>query len=628
MAILQKKTKNIKKQRDRFLAFSFASADLFLEVTPKGKITFTIGAAVSLTGVQDSSLVGRKWLELFDENEHARLLKMQEDAIPGLRCGPLLIAMNKNMSERKGIVTALKMPNNENLFVTLGLSNVLMDTLATLMEEHEDGPLVTGFKAEDENTPEPLTTGYKAEDLKEEEPVTTDFKAELEKQEALTTDIKAEDIAPEQPLETGFKADDLEPEEGLTTGFDAGDEGIDDSLYNKSEFIEEAESAFEFAKNKKIDAAVTIFDFERTSTIPEENWAEIIGKVSALLKKHSLDGKIAAEIGNDQYSVLHGGDEDIQKLEAAIQSIAQNHDPEGNGITISTHTIQADLDSLTGQEASRALFYTLNEEKNDEDGVSIVSLGDNYKKKVKDNKSKLEEFKDIVERVDFDIHFQPIVDLKTEETTHFEVLSRFRNGDTLDWIMFAEDMELCADFDVAVVERAMNYIHYKAGTTRTKFSVNISNKSIENPEFLEKLKEQLAKRDLKHRIMVEITQTSAIKNHKRVYAFVKVLQNDGYEVALDDVTANKSAIDMLQQIPVDYIKIHDKNIRRLLTSDEDHENIQNLIKECKNMGINVVAKAIETQEQADILKKMGAKYAQGYLFGKAANAPSFKPPKK
>ena len=57
--------KNLKDLRDKFLAFSFASADLFIEVSGEEKIVFALGAARSLTGIDETKLKGRKWLELF-----------------------------------------------------------------------------------------------------------------------------------------------------------------------------------------------------------------------------------------------------------------------------------------------------------------------------------------------------------------------------------------------------------------------------------------------------------------------------------------------------------------------------------------------------------------------------------
>jgi EAL domain-containing protein (putative c-di-GMP-specific phosphodiesterase class I) len=83
--------------------------------------------------------------------------------------------------------------------------------------------------------------------------------------------------------------------------------------------------------------------------------------------------------------------------------------------------------------------------------------------------------------------------MKTKEATHYEILSRFESGDTQEWIRFGEDAGLAPDFDLAVCERAINHIKFKAGNTRTKFSIDISGQSISDEEFCEKLKEQLAK---------------------------------------------------------------------------------------------------------------------------------------
>jgi len=613
------------QQRDRFVAFAFASADLFLELSPDGEIIFALGAAKTITGINDKTLAGKNWLELFSSSEHKRLQEVREKSIPGLRCGPFLVQMNEEFKKPKGILASMSLPNSDSLYITLGLSNTLMDKLAILMET--DGPeaLTTGFKAEDEEDGA-LTTGLTAED-QEDQTITTGFKAEDEEDSILTTGLTADDQE-DQAITTGFKAED-EENNALTTGFAAEDDDeFDDSLYNKGEFIEEAENIFEAAKEQKIDAAVTIFDFGRTETIPEENWAEALGEISELLQSKSLDGKTAAEIGEHKYSIVHDNTTSLEKLEQKIKDISKTFDPNGEGIDISSKSIKADLDNMSTEDAARSLFYALNEFENAGEEFSIETLSTGLQTQVKDNKEKLAEFKDIIERVDFEIQFQPIAELKTGETTHFEVLSRFRSGNTLDWVMFGEDVDLCADFDLAVVERTMNYIHYKAGTTRTKFSINISAKSLNNKKFAKKLNDNLAKRDYNDRVMFEITNFNAIKKPKQLNAFIRNLQNNGYEVALDNFSTDPLALKILEKLSIDCVKIHGKHIRKFIESEKEAVKLQKLTALCKSMNIKTVAKSVENEKQAEALTSMGILYAQGFFYGKAASAPSYTPPKK
>lgn len=604
----------IKQQRDRFLAFSFASADLFIETAPDGKILFALGAAKGLTGIEDDELVGKDWLELFSHTDHAELIAMQKSAKQAMRCGPLLVKLNDNLVNRKGIVTAIKMPGSEHFYITLALGSALLEKLAVMIAPEKDPePITTGFKATDEQE-ESITTGFiDAPDTPEPEAITTGFA------QAPDEIIKS--------VTTGFKAsDDDIDKSAFTTGFSADDDEYQEPLTTKDDFIANSEKAFDIARVQNIEAALTVFDFGDTDKIAEEHWTEIIGEISDYLQEQSIGGQPAAELGEGKYSVLH--DEKISAgiMEEKISAITKEIDPDGEGLDISSKTIKTDLSSLSSQEATRALFYTINEFEKSGTDLTIESLNAGFKTFVSANSQKLQEFKNVIERVDFDIHFQPIVNLETKAAKHYEVLSRFGNGDTQEWIMFGEDVGLISKFDLAVVERTMNFIHYKAGTTRTKFSVNISGKSIEDAEFFEQLQEQLERRDYANRIMFEITESSRITDLKKVGRFIGDLQSAGYEIALDDFGAGAASFEYLQRLNVNYVKIDGKYVRNLLKSNRDEVMIRNLVKMCKDLGTKTIAEFVEEDEQAELLQEIGIDYGQGHLFGKARPKPDYVPP--
>lgn len=120
----------IKLQRDRFLAFSFASADLFFEVSHEDVIVFALGAAKGLTGIDHETLEGINWLELFSPYEQTIIQEAMENAKPGLRCGPFIMNLAKKYGNRKAIVTGIKMPGRKSYYMTFGFSNALIEDVA------------------------------------------------------------------------------------------------------------------------------------------------------------------------------------------------------------------------------------------------------------------------------------------------------------------------------------------------------------------------------------------------------------------------------------------------------------------------------------------------------------------
>ncbi|MGB0719402.1 MAG: PAS domain-containing protein, partial [Bdellovibrionales bacterium] len=224
------KTNTIKQQRDRFLAFAFACADLFLEISETGEIVFATGAAKGMTGIDDQALIGKNWLELFENNHTPALTSMKDSAKPAMRCGPLFVTLNKKITDQQGIVTGIRMlPPDNHFYITLSLSRALMEKLAEIIQRSPE--LQPAAPAQAQARPPP--------------PVTTDFTPE--------------------------------------------DEEFDDTIYNKQSFLDEADKTFEFAKTQNIDADVTVFDFGRTQTLPEEDWAGMMAEMAKYLRSQSLD---------------------------------------------------------------------------------------------------------------------------------------------------------------------------------------------------------------------------------------------------------------------------------------------------------------------------------------------------
>ena len=128
---------SLKKQRDQFLAFAFASADLFVEISHEDRVVFVLGAAKGLTGANDQDLMGQNWLELFSPYEQTKIQHAFENAKPGKRIGPFIIKLGKTLGERKAIMTGIRMPNNPHHYITLGFSNALIEDVVAKEDDLE-----------------------------------------------------------------------------------------------------------------------------------------------------------------------------------------------------------------------------------------------------------------------------------------------------------------------------------------------------------------------------------------------------------------------------------------------------------------------------------------------------------
>lgn len=538
--------KSVKQQRDRFLAFAFASSDLLLEVDPEETILYSAGAARKLTGAED--LVGRCWLELFAKIDRPTLVSMRGKAKEGIRNGPLLVSLDGTPEEpgSQVVVTAIRMPDDPKLYVTLGFSNLLMAKAGK---------------------------------------------------------------------------DNRSTQEG--------------SLLDKDTFTLAAKEALNLAKTLGQDVDMTLLDIagnpEARERMGEERWAEMSAAIGSFLRTKSVDGRTAAEISEGRYSVLHDTTIDSDILMQQVAEISKATDPENLGLDVQAKTVTADLQALSERETTKALIYTINEFERKGTNLTIETLNNGFQAYVSANAQKISQFKSMIDQLNFNLHFQPIVDLQTGEAAHYEMLTRFADGGSpYEWIIFGEDIGMAPDFDMAVCERAINYLVYQSGGTRTKFAVNLSGQSIQSEQFFKSLYGKLmAHKNLSSRLMFEITESTNIESLETVNHFIQMLQKEGFKVCLDDFGAGSASFQYLHKLHVDYVKIDGQYIKKLLTSDRDATLVRNLVRLCQDLKVNVVAEMVECQEEVDILKEMGVQYGQGYFFSKPMPKPEYAPaPKK
>jgi EAL domain-containing protein (putative c-di-GMP-specific phosphodiesterase class I) len=542
-------TKQIKEQRDRFLAFSFASADFFMEVTEGGNIAYALGAARSLAGMDDKTLNGRPWLEMFSPSDHASLLSMVRNAKPGQRCGPVRVVLDeKYAGGRNAILTAIKMPGDARTYITIGFMN---DVIAKVAEET---------------------------------------------------------VHRQQKHAAG--------------------------LLDKDDFIYVARDALDMARNMGQDVDMTLLEIpnarETKAKMGAQVWDSFTASLTELLSGKAFDGQAATQIVEGKYSVIHDKSVSPDSLRNQIETLSKENDPSGGGFSVNARTVSADLRTLSEREATKALVYTISEFERKGSELNIDTLNNSFKAYVTVNAHKIQQFKSMIDTLNFDLHFQPIVNMETLECSHFEMLSRFRGeASTQEWVMFGEDIGMAPSFDMAVCERALNYLQYKSQGRRTRFAVNLSGLSIQNEAFFKNLMAKLASyKGAADRIMFEITESAAIQDLDLVSKYVSHLRSSGYKVCLDDFGAGAAAFQYLQKLPVDYVKIDGQYTRRVAGSERDRLLLKNLANMCKDLGIAVIAEQIEEQEQAEIMRDMGIVLGQGFLFAKPSPKPEYAPPAK
>lgn len=218
--------------------------------------------------------------------------------------------------------------------------------------------------------------------------------------------------------------------------------------------------------------------------------------------------------------------------------------------------------------------------------------------------------------------WQPVLDVKQQRIAHYEALLRIKstNGKISSagaLIPVAEKMGLIDKIDEFVLEMVVAELRRAPQLT---LALNVSNVTTENHIWLDHLQALVEETpDIASRIIVEITETAAQRDLRRVAYFVACLQAMGCQVALDDFGSGYTSFRQLKSLSVDFVKIDGIFIKDIAKNTDSRFFVKTLLDFIRGFGLKSVAEFVENGEVAKILMDMGMDYLQGYYLGKPEN---------
>ncbi|MFI3174006.1 MAG: bifunctional diguanylate cyclase/phosphodiesterase [Bacillota bacterium] len=234
-----------------------------------------------------------------------------------------------------------------------------------------------------------------------------------------------------------------------------------------------------------------------------------------------------------------------------------------------------------------------------------------------------------VENDEFTVYLQPKFDLQTKEICGAEALVRWVTSQGMifpdQFIPLFEKNGFILTLDFIVYEKVMAYIRscLDQGFPVYPISVNVSRMHIKDPTFLEKFVGLMTKYNVSQKYLeLEVTESLFVENRNELKDFIDTIKKESLKVSIDDFGTAYSSLQTLTDIDIDILKI-DKgfldNIKPSKVEDEitkDEILIKNIINLAKELDFNVICEGVETDEQIELLKKVGCELGQGYVFAK------------
>ncbi|HEX3424078.1 MAG TPA: EAL domain-containing protein [Sphingomicrobium sp.] len=229
-----------------------------------------------------------------------------------------------------------------------------------------------------------------------------------------------------------------------------------------------------------------------------------------------------------------------------------------------------------------------------------------------------------LQRDEFVLAFQPQMSLVTGELCGAEALLRWnhpRDGLRLPatFIPVAERTGIIADIgEWVIAEVIASLANWNRSGFSGRLSFNVSPRQVERSEFFLKLRQALADAEVPlSMIELEFTESAAMEVSSTVLEEIAALRDDGARIAIDDFGTGYSNLARLRSMPLDRVKLDPSLIADIETSEKARVIVQAVIQLIKGVGCEVVAEAVETVAQADILRAMGCDTVQGFLFAPA-----------
>ena len=233
---------------------------------------------------------------------------------------------------------------------------------------------------------------------------------------------------------------------------------------------------------------------------------------------------------------------------------------------------------------------------------------------------------------EFELHVQPIIDIRTQRVVSAEALLRWRQPSLglippAKFIPIAEENGLIHEIGQWVLAEACRLHQQWAQTEigRLPIAVNVSALQFRRGDFVDSVRRLLEQHAVPARFLqIELTESLLMTESERNLEEIRRLRELGVGLALDDFGTGYSSLSYLHRLPLDKLKIDRSFVRDMIEDPADMAITRAIINLGSTLGMRVVAEGVEHPEELEVLRKSGCDEVQGYLFTPPLPAHTFR----
>ena len=354
---------------------------------------------------------------------------------------------------------------------------------------------------------------------------------------------------------------------------------------------------------------------------------DLLITVARRIRDVAHDGDVVARIGGDEFAVLccQSGAEGATLPERLLTAVRlpvelgfTEHVVDASIGLVSLDVVHSTIEALAA--ADSALFLAKSRGRGRTE-VFDKGLRDSAVNTLR----RTSELREAVARGDCVLRYQPIVDLDSGRTVGCEGLLRWIHPEegelgAGEFIEIAETAGLIDALTEQLINSACDAASAlpESGLVRARppyVSVNLSPQQLVNPRIVSIVDDALGRSGINPaQLMIEITETTMMHDVQTSVATLTALRSRGVRVALDDFGTGYSSLLRLRELPVDCLKIDRAFVAGITRSADDLSIVASVVNMASTLGLEAIAEGVETEEQAQQLRILGCRSAQGYLW--------------
>lgn len=381
---------------------------------------------------------------------------------------------------------------------------------------------------------------------------------------------------------------------------------------------------------------LSIDNLEEISTLYGHEFSEhYFNELSIRLKKIILDSTILAKTKENEFSILESVFKyfsEVLNFIYRLRAVLCTSYELKNQMVIGKISIGVALypnDSQKVEElynfASIALQLCQKSKSDYEFYQPAVNL------QVKTQKGLINDLYEAIHSEQFYLMYQPQVDIQNNnKIIGAEVLIRWEHATRglvppSIFIPIAEEAGLIYKIDEWVLEQTCRQISlWQKYDLNIKLAVNISADHFNQSSFIPKITKLISNFGINPKLLeLEITETAVMLEIDKALEHMNEIKSMGLSLALDDFGTGYSSLGYLRQFPVDKLKIEASFIKEIVTNSSDRALTKGIIDLGHDLGLKILAEAVEHKEQLDLLQQFGCDMVQGYYFSKPLTTKDF-----